>query len=53
MRMLIVLLAFGFVLAGSSLAGRADGGLPGIGTFAYSGPSVAPFGLVVATNEKK
>ena len=42
-----------FVLAGSSMAGSVESGLPGIGTFAYSGPpitAVAP--LVVATNDK-
>jgi hypothetical protein len=41
MRALSFILAFGFVLAGSSLAGSADSGLPGVGTFAYSGSPVA------------
>ena len=51
MRTLKYLLACAFVLAGSSMAGRAEGGLPGIGTFAYSGPAiVSP--VVVAANEK-
>ena len=51
MRTLKYLLACAFVLAGSSMAGTVDGGLPGIGTFAYSGPRiVSP--VVVAANEK-
>lgn len=52
MRALSLILAIGFVLAGSSLAGSADGGLPGIGTFAYSGAPVAttvPQPVVVAS----
>jgi hypothetical protein len=40
MRALSFILAFGFVLAGSSLAGAPDGNLPGIGTFQYSGSPV-------------
>ena len=40
MRTLSLILAFGFLLAGSSLAGSADRGLPGVGTFAYSGSPV-------------
>ncbi|WP_194482909.1 hypothetical protein [Bradyrhizobium sp. CCBAU 53338] len=40
MRALSFILAFGFVLAGSSLAGAPDGDLPGIGTFHYSGSPV-------------
>jgi len=49
MRNLSFLLAFALVLAVPSIAGSADAGLPGIGTFAYSGPvaSQAP-ALVVA-----
>ena len=39
MRALSLILAFGFVLAGSSLAG-APGNLPGVGTFQYSGSPV-------------
>ena len=41
MRILSLILAFGFVLAGSSMAGSADGSLPNIGTFAYSGPPIS------------
>ncbi|MCP3469549.1 hypothetical protein NLM33_04295 [Bradyrhizobium sp. CCGUVB1N3] len=40
MRALSFILALGFVLAGSSLAGTSDSGLPGVGTFAYSGSPV-------------
>jgi len=36
-----IILALGFVLAGSSMAGSADGNLPGVGTFAYDGPLMA------------
>ena len=36
-----IVLALGFVLAGSSMAGSADGNLPGVGTFAYDGPPIA------------
>ena len=43
MRTLSVVLAVAFVLAGASLAGTSDRGLPGIGTFAYNGsPMVMP-----------
>jgi hypothetical protein len=51
MRNLSFLLAFAFLLAGPSMAGSTDSGLPGIGTFAYSGSLVAisaPQTLVVA-----
>jgi hypothetical protein len=51
MRALSFILAFGFVLAGSSLAGAPDGNLPGIGTFQYSGSPVtttAPQPIVLA-----
>ncbi|MHC2313569.1 hypothetical protein ACVIHC_000615 [Bradyrhizobium diazoefficiens] len=51
MRALSFILAFGFVLAGSSFAGAPDGNLPGIGTFQYSGSPVitpAPQPIVVA-----
>jgi hypothetical protein len=37
---LSIFLAFAFVLAGASIAGSAERGLPGIGTFAYSGSSI-------------
>jgi hypothetical protein len=52
MRTLKYLLACAFVLAGSSVAGTVDGGLPGIGTFAYNGPAIVAPTLVVAANEK-
>jgi hypothetical protein len=43
------ILAFAFVVAGSSMAGSADAGLPGVGTFSYNGsPVVASYSLVVA-----
>jgi hypothetical protein len=41
MRALSFILAFGFVLAGSTLAGSADSSLPGVGTFAYNGTPIA------------
>jgi hypothetical protein len=41
MRTLSLFLAFAFVLAGSSMAGSLDRGLPGIGTFAYNGSPIA------------
>ncbi|WP_291620277.1 hypothetical protein, partial [Bradyrhizobium sp.] len=40
MRAVSFILAFGFVLAGSSWAGSPDGNLPGVGTFQYSGSPV-------------
>jgi hypothetical protein len=49
MRTLSFILAFAFVLAGPSVAGSLDAGLPGIGTFVYGGspiPASAP--IVVA-----
>jgi hypothetical protein len=51
MRTLSLILAFGFVLAGSSFAGSPDGNVPGIGTFQYSGSPImtpAPQSIVVA-----
>ena len=51
MRTLSFFLALAFVLAGPSIAGSLDGGLPGIGTFAYNGPPIAtsaPQAMVVA-----
>jgi hypothetical protein len=39
MQILSFILACALVLAGSTLAGSADGDLPGIGTFNYSGSS--------------
>jgi hypothetical protein len=53
MRTLSFILAFAFVLAGPSVAGSSDSGLPGIGTFAYSGSPTAtsaPQTIVVAAN---
>jgi hypothetical protein len=41
MRTLSFMLAFALVLAGPSLAGSSDNGLPGIGTFAYTGSPTA------------
>ena len=40
MRTISFILAFAFVLGGASMAGSADNGLPGIGTFAYHGSPV-------------
>ena len=51
MRTLSFILAFAFVVAGASMAGSSDAGLPGIGTFAYSGSPIAasaPEAIVVA-----
>lgn len=51
MRTFSFILAFAFVLAGPTLAGSSDNGLPGIGTFAYNGSPVvttAPQAMVVA-----
>ena len=50
MRTVSFILAFAFILAGPSMAGSSDG-LPGIGTFSYTGSPVtdsAPQTLVVA-----
>jgi hypothetical protein len=40
MRTLSFILAFASVLAGASMAGSADSGLPGVGTFAYNGSPI-------------
>jgi len=51
MRTLCTILAFVFVLVGPSMAGSVDSGLPGVGTFAYTGSSVVtsvPQAMVVA-----
>lgn len=40
MRTLSFILAFAFVLAGPSLAGSSDTGLPSIGSFSYNGSPV-------------
>lgn len=42
MRTVSFILAFAFVIAGSSMAGSAENGLPGVGTFSYNGTPVAP-----------
>jgi len=52
MRTFSLILSVAFVLAGPSMAGSVDNGLPGIGTFAYNGPPLgpaAPQAVVVAT----
>jgi hypothetical protein len=51
MRTFSFILAFAFILAGPTLAGSSDNGLPGIGTFAYNGSPVitdAPQAMLVA-----
>jgi hypothetical protein len=51
MRTVSLMLALAFVLVGPSMAGSAEGSLPGIGTFTYNGsPIVAPVKLVLAVN---
>ena len=42
MRTVSFILAFVFVVAGSSMAGSVESGLPGVGTFSYNGAPVAP-----------
>jgi hypothetical protein len=49
MRTLSFFLAFAFVLAGPSIAGSWEGGLPGVGTFDYNGSPIAAQAIVVAT----
>ncbi|HET7491632.1 MAG TPA: hypothetical protein VFK01_07085 [Bradyrhizobium sp.] len=41
MRAASFILALAFVISGSSMAGSTGGGLPGVGTFAYTGSPVA------------
>jgi len=41
MQTLSFILAFAFILAGSTIAGSSDSSLPGIGTFAYNGSPIA------------
>jgi hypothetical protein len=49
MRTVSFILAFVFVVAGSSMAGSVESGLPSVGTFSYNGTPVAPSqSLVVA-----
>jgi hypothetical protein len=53
MRTIGFMLALAFVLAGSSIAGSSDGGLPGVGTFAYNGAPMVPLAahaIVAAAN---
>jgi hypothetical protein len=53
MRTISFIFAFAFIVAGSSMAGYSDNGLPGIGTFAYNGSPVtisAHQPIVVAAN---
>jgi hypothetical protein len=53
MRTLSFMLAFALILAGPSMAGSSDHGLPGVGTFAYNGSPVATPAsqpMVVAAN---
>ena len=40
MRTLSITLAFAFVLVSPSMAGSVESGLPGVGTFAYTGSPV-------------
>jgi hypothetical protein len=40
MRTLSMLLALGFILAGTSVAGSQQGSLPGVGTFSYLGSAM-------------
>ena len=46
MRTSSIVLAITLVLVGPSLAGPQDGGLPGVGTFAYNGSPIANFVVV-------
>jgi hypothetical protein len=49
MRTISFILAFALVVAGSSMAGSAENGLPGVGTFSYNGsPIGASHSFVVA-----
>ena len=51
MRTISFILAFAFILAGPSMAGSSENGLPGIGTFSYNGSPAtisAPQLMVVA-----
>ena len=42
MRTVSFILAFVFMVAGTSMAGSVEGGLPGVGTFSYNGTPVSP-----------
>ena len=53
MRTISFILAFAFILAGPSVAGSSENGLPGVGTFSYNAMPVtvsAPQPMVVAAN---
>jgi hypothetical protein len=53
MRTISFFLAVAFILAGPSIAGSSDQGVPGAGTFAFNGSPVtmsAPQPMVVAVN---
>jgi hypothetical protein len=53
MRIISFILAFAFFLAGPSMAGSSENGLPRIGTFSYNGSPVtvsAPQPMLVAAN---
>jgi hypothetical protein len=53
MRTISFILAFAFILAGPSMGGSSDHGLPDIGTFSYSGSPVtisAPPPVLVAAD---
>ena len=51
MRTISFILALAFVLAGPSMAGSSDNGLPGIGTFSYNGsPVVTSASMLLAAN---
>jgi len=47
MRAASLILAFAFVISGSTMAGSASGGLPGIGTFAYTGSPITAYSSLV------
>jgi hypothetical protein len=51
MRTVSFILALAFVVAGPSMAGSVQSGLPGVGTFSYNGsPVVTQLPLVIAAN---
>ena len=50
MRTVSFMLAFAFVLAGPSMAGSVQSGLPGIGTFSYNGSLVVTPAPLVPTS---
>ena len=52
MRTFSFILAFAFIMAGPSIAGSADQGLPGVGTFSYNGSpvTISAQPIVVAAN---